>query len=529
MKQERDSGSLGCQTVAAGGVVSKEDQRKLATKAICMFCVTSALASTGAFAQGTIGFTNTYASKVQLATSEDGSFLIDCPKGGGMVSLCWAPAGTPYTPWSGSTMAYWLAQNPGWAAVPAACGMNAPSAGRFNGGTMTLPTSTPGATVDCVIFGWTGTYSSFDEALFGNAMPGVSEKFTVTTGNPLATPPDAPAAMTSFKGVILAPGGLIPGQTADGFTYRYYGSGAGSVIITGYRGPLQSIAIPSTIPGVGTVTSFGVQAFENHTNLTSIILPDSVTSYWARTFANCTGLTSITIPDSVTSFSQGTFDSCTGLTNVTIGKSVTSFGGSTFAHCTGLTSITIPDSVTSFGDGAFDSCTGLTNVTIGKSVTNIGDHAFVRCGGLRSVTIPYSVTNIRCGAFAFCTNLTSACFQGNAPDLGSCSSSVFDTTAAGFTIYYPVTAVGWTTPAWQGGPAQPYQPMLSLVRGPGTVEPLFNGLRLSTNYQLQVSADLKTWSDSGLPFTATNTSGNYSEAFDVGNRGQLFFRLKSVP
>ncbi len=192
-------------------------------------------------------------------------------------------------------------------------------------------------------------------------------------------------------------------------------------------------------------------------------------------------------------------------------------------------SITIPDSVTSFGQGTFDYCTGLTNVTIVKSVTTIGDDAFVRCGGLRSVTIPNSVTSIGCGAFAFCTNLTSAYFQGNAPDLDSCSSSVFDSTALGFTIYYPVTTVGWTTPVWQGWAAQPYQPMLSLVRGPGTVEPLFNGLRLATNYQLQVSADLKTWSDSGPPFTATNTSGSYYEPFDVGNQGQLFFRLKSIP
>jgi len=81
-----------------------------------------------------------------------------------------------------------------------------------------------------------------------------------------------------------------------------------------------------------------------------------------------------------------------------------------------------------------------------------------------------------------------------------------------------------------GYPAQPYyQPVLSLVRGLGTVTPSFNNLQLGTNYQLQVSTDLSTWSNTGPAFTATNASEVYGQPFDVGNWPQLFFRLQSAP
>ena len=99
----------------------------------------------------------------------------------------------------------------------------------------------------------------------------------------------------------------------------------------------------------------------------------SVTSIGGSSYAfqGHTELTSVTIPNSVTNIGISAFNGCTGLTSVTIGNSVTSIGNAAFKGCTGLTSVTIPNSVTSIGIGAFDGCTGLTSVTIGNSVTNI--------------------------------------------------------------------------------------------------------------------------------------------------------------
>ena len=61
------------------------------------------------------------------------------------------------------------------------------------------------------------------------------------------------------------------------------------------------------------------------------------------------------------------------------------------------------------------------------------------------------------------------------------------------------------------------------------VKPAFSNLYLGTNYQLQVSADLSTWTNSGSPFTPTNSVMDYPQYFDVDNWNTLFFRLLLSP
>jgi hypothetical protein len=123
--------------------------------------------------------------------------------------------------------------------------------------------------------------------------------------------------------------------------------------------------------------------------------------------------------------------------------------------------------------------------------------------------------------------LTGAFFQGNAPSGFFAGLDQFLATAPHFSIYYPSTASGWTTPTWNGYAARPY-PLLSLTLGSGAVTPSFNYLLLGTNYQLQVSTDLNTWSNPGPVFTATNASAAYAQPFYVTNGNHLFFRLVSA-
>ena len=214
----------------------------------------------------------------------------------------------------------------------------------------------------------------------------------------------------------------------------------------------------------------------------------------------------------------------------------------TITGYTGSAAATIPSSipgidgtVTSIGEYAFGLCYSLTKVTIPSSVTEIGGAAFEGCDGLTSLTIPGSVTSIGYQAFWQCSGLTVAYFQGNAPP--SFGSMVFDGAAPGFLIWYPKTATGWSTPTWKGYHAEPYdytpapppRPLLALTLGSGALTPSFNKLQLGTNYQLQVSTDLSTWSNTGPVFTATNASEAYAQPFDVTNWNRLFFRLLSAP
>jgi len=69
-------------------------------------------------------------------------------------------------------------------------------------------------------------------------------------------------------------------------------------------------------------------------------------------------------------------------------------------------------------------------------------------------------------------------------------------------------------------------PIVSLIKA---VKPSFSNLSLGTNYQLQVSTDLSTWTNQGSAFTATNSSMIYPQYFDLDNWNELFFRLQVAP
>ena len=207
--------------------------------------------------------------------------------------------------------------------------------------------------------------------------------------------------------------------------------------ITKYVGNGGAVDIPTTIGGVSVTAIEGI-AFQNCTNITSIIIPASVKTIGFNAFAGCTKLTSVVIPDGVTSIAQSAFDGCTSLTSLTIPGSVTSIEQDAFHSCTSLSSLTIlngfttimpyafdgcsslssislPNSLTKIGIGAFQDCVKITGLTIPSSVTILGLGAFRGCTGLTSITIPGLVTNIDYDAFALCTSLNSVNILNGVP------------------------------------------------------------------------------------------------------------------
>ncbi len=105
------------------------------------------------------------------------------------------------------------------------------------------------------------------------------------------------------------------------------------------------------------------QPWESYrSDIKTIVIGDGVTSIGLYAFNNCTNLTNITMPDSLTYIEQGVFEGCTSLTSVTIPNSVTRIDYYTFSRCTSLTSVTIPDSVAYIYPYAFEGCTSLTDV-----------------------------------------------------------------------------------------------------------------------------------------------------------------------
>lgn len=65
----------------------------------------------------------------------------------------------------------------------------------------------------------------------------------------------------------------------------------------------------------------------------------------------------------------------------------------------------------------------------------------------------------------------------------------------------------------------------------GTTPPLspsFPNLAVNSSYQLQMSADMKTWTNQGLDFAATNSTMTLPQYFDIAKWGALFFRLQKL-
>ena len=75
---------------------------------------------------------------------------------------------------------------------------------------------------------------------------------------------------------------------------------------------------------------------------------------------------------------------------------------------------------------------------------------------------------------------------------------------------------------YESGPG----PRVNLLKA---VKPSFYNLTVSTNYQLQLSGNMNSWTNRGSAFTATTTSMIYPQYWDVDNWNQLFFRLQVAP
>ncbi len=177
-----------------------------------------------AFAQGTVLFANNSSGLVRQWTSPTDPTLISVPVGGARLELLAAPVGTAFvplvsSPFGGvnfSTLASFLAANPGWAEV-ATTGITL-VAGRFNGGTVTLPNVAPGANAEYVIIGWTGSFATLDVAIAsGSSFIGSSPLLTTATGDPTTTPPGTPVPLwDTFTGITF--GSWWPGIYFWGFT-----------------------------------------------------------------------------------------------------------------------------------------------------------------------------------------------------------------------------------------------------------------------------------------------------------------------
>ena len=222
----------------------------------------------------------------------------------------------------------------------------------------------------------------------------------------------------------------------------------------------------------GNVTTFGGNAFNDQSTLTSIILPKTVATIKQGAFQQCYNLEEIKIPNSVISIEELAFAQ-SGLRNITIPNGVISIGSGAFSGCSLLTSINISSSVTIIEQGAFAGCRAVTNITVDEnnstydsrdncngiiktstnslvtgcintaipaSVTQIGAASFADCTLLTSITISENVTSIEPYAFEGCTSLANVIIKALIPPT-MVFRNPFINCSGDLTIYVPAGSV----------------------------------------------------------------------------------------
>ena len=275
-----------------------------------------------------------------------------------------------------------------------------------------------------------------------------------------------PAGVGSYFDAGAGAGGaIVP-------IYTYTLDDANRATITGYSGNATALYIPGEIDG-HEVVAIGDRAFENRTDLRTVMIPDSVTRINIGAFSGCINLANITlskkiekigenafyncdslqsveipkclndvyarydsidIPNGVFNecsnlktiiFEEGStviadalFWGCDGLESVTIPNTVTQIYGYAFADCKNLKNINISDSVTVLGENVFQNDTSITEINLPDSITALGRGAFSGCNRLKSIVIPDSVINIGISAFSECKNLESVTLSKGLEKIG---------------------------------------------------------------------------------------------------------------
>ena len=246
-----------------------------------------------------------------------------------------------------------------------------------------------------------------------------------------------PAGVGSYFDAGAGAGGaIVP-------IYTYTLDDANRATITGYSGNATALYIPDEIDG-HEVVAIGDSAFQNRTDLRTVMIPDSVIDIERmafcgcsnldnvtlsknlekmeeRAFGNCEKITQIEIPKSLDiggAWNAGAFAGCANLKKAIFEKGTTKIASNLFSGCTGIEQINIPETVTEIKGYAFSGCTKLNTVSIPDSVTKIEFRAFGGCIGLSNVEIPDSVTEIEGFAFAECSNLSMLVLSKNLETMG---------------------------------------------------------------------------------------------------------------
>ena len=241
-----------------------------------------------------------------------------------------------------------------------------------------------------------------------------------------------PAGVGSYFDAGAGAGGaIVP-------IYTYTLDDANRATITGYSGNATALYIPGEIDG-HEVVAIGDRAFENRTDLRTVMIPDSLEKIEFEAFYNCINLKIVDLPSNLTTIGYDVFGNCKSISKIEIPKSLKKFDGTwgrgtnlsygafggcsnlktvnfeagstivcaaLFMGCDGIEEIELPDTITEIGDSAFKNCKNLDRITMNNGIEILESSAFEDCFSLTTINIPNTVKAISNSTFQDCTSLT---------------------------------------------------------------------------------------------------------------------------
>ena len=174
---------------------------------------------------------------------------------------------------------------------------------------------------------------------------------------------------------------------------------------------LTEVEIPATVKYNKTtyeVVGISWNAFDDCSNLRSVIIPNSIRTIHFEAFYGCSSLDSIVIPNSVTRIYGNAFTG-TGIYNDPSNWHNHALYMGDWLICVNPDSISgiynIKPGTRCIADEAFIYCEALKSVNIPNSVEIIGMLSFGICDSLETLVIPSSVKHIEIGAAESCPSL----------------------------------------------------------------------------------------------------------------------------
>ena len=198
------------------------------------------------------------------------------------------------------------------------------------------------------------------------------------------------AEKISYVAIGDQPNTIASGTCGDNLTWTLTSdsvltiSGTGQMwIATSRLGWRQYNTMIKTVVFPEGITSIGIEAFANCTNLVSAPIPEGVDSIAPRAFYNCSSLTTVNMPNSLRALGTKTFVGCNSLTEPIHNAKIFGFMPRNYSGA-----YSVPEGIVSVAAYAFAGCTSLTEIELPSTTLRLG---------INSLGAP-NLTKITCAA-----------------------------------------------------------------------------------------------------------------------------------